>query len=381
MPTELDTLFESSKRLYQSRAEEAISRLSLIRNNSLLNEQIRLPIDPILKRLINYSNAIEKSEKGDFKGIHELEKKIKVEEQILRLIESAISTFISNRSLSTTLPILFDDIYKRFYKKGDESSLPFMIVSREGGELQTYSNMKDENGKLLVGIIGIPPYSLSHIHEWILAGHEFGHIIAHEQLDVGIEYDMSRTTDALMKNYTMEISADITAMQIFGPVFLEALLNEFTGAERGITDALSPTHPPIPWRISICYVMAAPFETRIDKAKEIRDVVENVINKLYPDIKEYDDAIMGVTYDKLQTVVQKKITKKEREKIRPRDNLKECYAGAGEIKKSLLEGKQFQTDSYSPDQIVIGGYLASRENPAQFKPYTQKAIEYLIRVK
>ena len=95
MQTELDTLFESSKRLYQSKAEEAISRLSLIRNNSLLDEQIRLPIDPVLKKLINYSNAIEKSEKGDFKGIHELEKKIKVEEQILRLLENAISTFIS----------------------------------------------------------------------------------------------------------------------------------------------------------------------------------------------------------------------------------------------------------------------------------------------
>ena len=117
VPTELETLFESSKRLYQSKAEEAISRLSLIRNSSLLDKNIRLSIDPILEKLIGYSNAIEKAENGDFKGIHELKKRIKVEEQTLKLLENAISTFISNRRLSTTLPILFDDIYERFYKR------------------------------------------------------------------------------------------------------------------------------------------------------------------------------------------------------------------------------------------------------------------------
>lgn len=383
VPTELETLFESSKRLYQSKAEEAISRLSLIRNSSLLDKHIRLSIDPILERLIGYSNAIEKTENADFKGIHELKKKIKVEELILRLLENAISTFISNRRLSTTLPILFDDIYERFYKRENESSLPFLVVSREGEELQTYSNVKDRSGKLLMGIIGIPPHSLTHIHEWILAGHEFGHIIAHEKLDVGIEYDMSHTTDAIMKNYMMEISADITAMQIFGPVFLEALLNEFTGAERkpGETLTLSPTHPPILWRLLICYKMSTPFDRPINKAKEIRGVVKEVINKLYPKPEEYNDSFLKIKYGKLSADVQKKITPEKRGEIRPIDDLKECYGGAEEVKELLLKGIQCEIGSYSPDQIVIGGYLASRENPPQFKSYTQKAIEYLIRTK
>lgn len=375
MPTELDTLFESAKRLYQSKAEETINRLSLIWNSSLLDEQIKLSIYPTLKRLIEHSHAVEKSKNRDFKGLHELERTIKAEERILGLLENAISTFISHRNLSTTLPILFKDIYERFYG----NSLPFLVISKEGEEQRTYPNIKDENGKLLVGIIGVPPYSLSHIHEWILAGHEFGHVIAHEKLDVGIEYDMSHTTDAIMKNYIMEISADLTAMQIFGPVFLEVLLNEFTGAERSTDEVLSQTHPPIPWRIWICYILAAYFDTRINKAKEIRDVVKDVINELYPDPEKYDDNFMGVKYDTIKKEVTNKITKK-REEIRPINNLKECYEDAEEIKRLILEGKQNKVNTYSPDIIVIGGYLASRERPMQFKSYTQKVIDYLIRI-
>lgn len=381
MPTELDTLFESAKRLYQSKAEETTNRLSLIRNSSLLDEGIKLSIDPTLKRLIDLSHDIEKSKNKDFKRLHELEREVKVKEQIIGLLENAISTFISHRSLSTTLPILFKDIYERFYKKKDENTLPFLVVSKEEEELRMYPNIKEkgENGKLLVGIIGVPPYSLSHIHEWILAGHEFGHIISYEKLGVGIEYDLSRTNDAIMNNYIMEISADLTAMQIFGPIFLETLLNEFTGAERSINESLSPKHPPIPWRIWICYIMAAHFDKRINKAKEIRDVVKEVINKLYPDPEEYDDDILGVKYDTIRKEVTNKITDM-RETIRPINTLKECYEDAEEIKRLILEGKQNKVNTYSSDVIVIGGYLASREEPTQFKSYTQRVIDLLIRM-
>ena len=117
MTDELSKLFESTKRLYRTEADEAINRLLLILNSSLLNDRIISSIDPVLKRLMEVSNDIESIEDKNFKGIHELERKIRVEEKTLELLENSISTFISHRSLSTTLSILFESLYYEITKE------------------------------------------------------------------------------------------------------------------------------------------------------------------------------------------------------------------------------------------------------------------------
>jgi len=377
---ELSKLFESTKRLYKSSVEETINRLSLIRNSSLLDERIKSSIDIILKELMEKSNAIEGSK--DFRGIHKLEREIRVKEKTLELLENAISTFISNRSLSTSLSILFEHLYHEITKE----ELPFLVISREGEALQTYPSLRNENDELLVGVIGIPLYSVSHTSEWILAGHEFGHIIAHKKLGVGIEYKTSDKYDtrAIKNNYMMESLADFTAMQIFGPVFLEVLLTRFIGAEHGYEE-YSSTHPPIPWRVKLCYDQASYFE-RKNFNEEFKErgaegfikAIESVIGERYPE-EEFEKYKGVIDYNKIKKE-HRRIPERKFEEIRNIGALKECYKNAYEVSDMLVSGEDIPQD-YSPDQIVIGGYLASREKPAQFKSYTHRVIDLLLRMK
>lgn len=232
MTDQLSKLFDSTKQLYKSEVEEVINRLSLIRNSSLLDKRIKDSIKPILSGMTRISANIESIKDKDFKSIHDLEREIRSEERILELLENLISTFISHRNLSTSLPFLFEHLYTEI-TKGEE--LPFVVISREGEALQTYPSLRNEKNGLCVGVIGIPLFSVSHLYEWILAGHEFGHIIANKKLNAGIEYAKIRKGDntkeikrKVIQNYKMEILADFTALQIFGPVFLEVLLTEFT---------------------------------------------------------------------------------------------------------------------------------------------------------
>jgi hypothetical protein len=389
MQDELSKLFESTKRLYKSDAQEAINRLSLIRNSSLLNAQVKPSIDIILNKLTQKSNAVEESK--DFPDIHKLEREIRKEGKAIELLENAISTFISNRSLSTSLSILFDYLYREMTKE----ELPLLVISREGEALQTYPNLRNEDGKLLVGVIGIPLYSVSHISEWILAGHEFGHIIAHKKLGVGIEYKTSNKYDAraIRDNYMMEILADLTAVQIFGPVFLEALLTRLIGAEGELEkDPLpSSTHPPIPWRVALCYEHASNFDRKNfyeefeeRNAKGFIKAIESVIGKRYPEGKfeKYKGAIShegAISYGQI-TDEYRKIPKRKFEAIRSIEALKECYKNAYKVSDMLGSSENIPQD-YSSDQIVIGGYLASREKPTQFKSYTQRVIDLLLRTK
>jgi len=384
MTDELSKLFESTKRLYRTEADEAINRLLLILNSSLLDDRIISSIDPVLKRLMEVSNDIGSIEDKNFKGIHELERKIRVEEKTLELLENSISTFISHRSLSTTLSILFESLYYEITKE----ELPFLVVSRESEALQTYPTLRSEENELLVGVIGIPLFSVSHTHEWILAGHEFGHIIANKELGIEIEYNYSYKNSGIINNYMMEILADFTAMQIFGPVFLEVLLTEFTGAERA---SASPTHPPIPWRIRLCYDQASYFnrkgfneEFKEKGVEKFIDAIEGVIGELYP--KEESERIKGfgemVEYKDVESKIRE-IKEKDFEKIRNIADLKNCYKNAYKFSELLRSDTipQYEMNSYSPEQIVIGGYLASREKPEKFKSYTQNVVDSLIRMK
>lgn len=388
MPDELSKLLESTKRLYKSGTEETINRLTLIRKSSLLDERIKSAIDPILERLKEKAEGIENSK--DFRGIHELEWEVRAEEKTLELLENAVSTFISNRTLSTTLSILFEHLYHEV----TNNKLPFLVISREGEALQTYPSLRDENNELIVGVIGIPLYSVSHTSEWILAGHEFGHIIAHKKLGVGIEYKTHAKTQAeyescAKSNYMMETLADFTALQIFGPVFLEVLLTKFIGAEPGYEE-VSITHPPIPWRIKFCYDQASYFERKNFNeefkergAKDFKGAIEGVINERYPG-EEYKKYKGVIDYNKIKKE-HREISESKFEEIRNIGALKECYKKAYEVSDKLESDEHISPDnmasSYSPDQIVIGGYLASRERPAQFKSYTQKVIDALIRKK
>ena len=389
MKDQLSKLFDSTKQLYTSEAEEVINRLSLIRNSSLLDERIKNSIDPVLKRMAEISADIEKVKEKDFEGIHDIEREIRIEERILELLENAISTFISHRNLSTSLSILFEHLYTEITKE----ELPFLVVSREGEALQTYPSLRNEESELLVGVIGIPLFSVSHTYEWILAGHEFGHIIANKIMNAGIDYaEIDREKDfpdaikrKVIHNYTMEILADFTAMQVFGPAFLEVILTEFTGAERSIEVVASRTHPPIPWRIRLCFERASYFERegfnkefKEEGAKEFINAVKDVISKRYP--KEKSEKYEGYEGVKYEDMVENGILRMDFEKIRDIEDLKKCYRNAYKISKLLRKGETIpETEVYS-DQVVIGGYLASREDPKEFKSYTQKVTDFLMKM-
>lgn len=388
MTDQLSKIFKSTKQLYKSEAEEVINRLSLIRNSSLLDKGIKNSIEPIIDRMRIYSADIENILDKDFEGIHDIERKIKFEERTLELLENAISTFISHRKLSTSLSILFECLYTEITKK----DLPFLVVSREGEALQTYPSLRSKEKKfeLLVGVIGIPLFSVSHTYEWILAGHEFGHIIANKELKANIDYAKIGKDDKIddikakvIQNYEMEILADFTAMQIFGPVFLEVLLTELTGAEHSVSE----THPPIPWRIRLCYDQASYFE-RTGFNEEFEDegiddfvkAVKSVINKQYPksESKRFI-ALGGVKYKDME---ESGILDRDFEGIRDIEDLKTCYRNAYKISELLDEGiPEKDGILYSSDQIVIGGYLASRAKPKEFKSYTQKVIDLLMKCK
>jgi hypothetical protein len=391
MTDQLTKLFESTKQLHKSEADEVINRLSLIRNSSLLDERIKDSIAPILKRVTKISANIEdiKIEYKDFKKIQDLKREIRIEEQILELLENAISTFISHRNLSTTLSILFEHLYYEI----TQSKLPFLVVSREGEALQTYPSLKSEKKGLLVGVIGIPLFSISHTYEWILAGHEFGHIMANKILNANIEYvniGKDDTLDVLkrkvMQNYEMEILADYTAMQIFGPAFLEVLLTELTGAEYS-KEIASSTHPPIPWRIRFCYEAASYYNrTNFNKefeqegAKEFVEAVASVIDERYP--KEEAEKYRGLGGVKYDDMVKSRIHEMDFEKIRNIKDLKNCYRNAYKFSKLLLNGGAIpEVEIYSPDQVVIGGYLASRWKPQEFKTFSQKVTDFLMKCK
>ena len=395
MIDQLNKLFKSTKQLYKSEAEEVINRFSLIRNSGLLDSSIKNSIAPILKRMAEISASIENIPDNDFKSIHELEREIRSKERILEMLENAISTFISHRNLSTSLSILFEHLYTEIIEK----DLPFLVISREGEALQTYPSLRNEENELLVGVIGIPLFSVSHLYEWILAGHEFGHIIANKRLNAGIEYaeigeddDLDEIKSKVIRNYKMEILADFTAMQIFGPVFLEVLLTEFTGADpesRGTEDTFvaGKTHPPIPWRIRLCYDQASYFdrmgfnkEFEREGAEEFIKAVESVISERYPKEKSEQkyEGFGGVKYTDM---VKSGILEMDFENIRDIEDLKKCYKNAYKISELLQKGETIAEDEFSPDQIVIGGYLASRAKPTEFKSYTQKVIDLMMKRK
>ena len=390
MTDQVDKLFKSTKQLYIAKAEEIIYRLSLIRNSSLFHGIIRDAIDSILERMTEISVRIGHIPDKDFKGIHSLEREIRSEERTLELLENAISTFISHRSLSSSLSILFEHLFTKITEKDKKEQLPFLVLSREGEELKTYPSLKKEN-ELLVGVIGIPLFSVSHIYEWILAGHEFGHIIANKLLNTGIEYakigkdnNNEEFKRKVIQNYKMEILADFAAMQIFGPVFLEVLLTEFTGTEHTIE--ASDTHPPISWRIRLCFDQSSYFERKkFNKEFEEEGIgdfieaVESVINERYP--KEESQKDVGLGGVKYKDMEESGILEMDFEKIQNVEDLKERYKNAYEISKLLLKGEAITEDEFYPDQIVIGGYLASRANPKEFKLYTQKVIDLMMKCK
>ena len=277
-------------------------------------------IEPVLERMTKISTRIEDILNNDFKGIHNIEREIRSEERILELLENAISTFISHRNLSTSLSILFKHLYTEITK----GELPFVVISREGEALQTYPSLRKEK-ELLVGVIGIPLFSVSHLYDWILAGHEFGHIIANKKLNAGIEYAKIRKGDnpkaikrKVIQNYKMEILADFTALQIFGPVFLEVLLTKFTGAEPEFTGTggiivAGDTHPPIPWRIRLCSDKATYFDRKgfyeefeEERVEEFIKAVESVIDERYP--KDESEKIYkgfgGVEYKQMEEEIK-----------------------------------------------------------------------------
>ena len=89
-----------------------------------------------------------------------------------------------------------------------------------------------------------------------------------------------------------------------------------------------------------------------------------------------------VEYKDVESKIRE-IKEKDFEKIRNIADLKNCYKNAYKFSELLRSDTipQYEMNSYSPEQIVIGGYLASREKPEKFKSYTQNVVDSLIRMK
>lgn len=368
----LDELFNVTTQLYTSKIRELSNHLCAIRTSSLLDQRIKSSIESALTRLDGYIKEIRevKNESKDFlekfELIRETEKKIRREEELLTLLEDVTDTFVSNRSLSSALSSLFEYLY---HKITDEN-IPFLITSG-GGDLKTFPYLIREN-KIVVGTIGMTLYSASHIDEWVLAGHELGHILASKKFRIPIKYGKNRE-----ENFKMELLSDKIALRIFGPVFFEALAMKLTGIESEETipeevckKYFFDTHPPESWRIWICYFQALSFD--FEEAGTFIDSVESIINDIYPRPKdELFDNMLKELGDK---------DKYDMDEIRPIDDLKECYRKASELSSKWKDGYD-TTDikSYNPDEIVIAGYLRSRKDLGGFGLYTQQVISSLIR--
>lgn len=366
----LNKLFNLTNQVYISKIRELGNRLWAIKNNSLLDRRIQSSVKLPLTRLDEYIEEIEKVKSESkaftdkFKSIREAEKNIRGEENILTLLEDVTGTFVSNRSLSTALSNLFEYLYHRITNK----RMPFLITSG-GGLLETLPYLKNEENEIVVGTIGMPLYSATHLDEWILAGHELGHILASSEFGTQIKYG-----ENTKENFKMELLSDEIALQIFGPVFLEALAMKLTGRESKMffpPAYLTYTHPPESWRIWICYYQArAAFN--FDEAKTFIDSIKSIINDIYP---RPDDISFNEIRDDLSTV------KYDLNKIRPIEDLKECYRKASKLSSKWIKNGYDASDIkyYDLDQIVIAGYLTSRENPEGFGLYTQQVINSLIR--
>lgn len=364
----LKDLFNLTNQLYKSKIYELSNRLWAIRNSSFLDPGIKSSIDLVLSRLDKYIEEIEKVKnnseifKKKFSSIRKVEMNIIEEERILMLLEDVTDTFVSNRGLSTALSNLFEYLY---YKVTNET-MPFLITSGKG-VLETLPYLKNEENEIVVGTIGMPLYSASHLDEWILAGHEFGHILASKKLGIPLEYN-----EKTEENFKMELLSDKIALQIFGPVFLEALAMKLTGRESKMVfpSEYRYTHPPESWRIWICYYQARAFD--FDVAKTFIKSIESIINDIYK--KPSDRRLFNEIKDDLSA------GEYDLNKIRSIEDLKECYDKADELSSKWIENGYDTTDikSYDPDQIVIAGYLSSRKNPEKLGLYTQQVINSLI---
>lgn len=370
----LDELFNVTTQLYTSKIRELSNHLCAIRTSSLLDQRIKSSIESALTRLDGYIEEIRevKNESKDFlekfELIRETEKKIRREEELLTLLEDVTDTFVSNRSLSSALSSLFEYLY---HKITDEN-IPFLITSG-GGDLKTFPYLIRKN-EIVVGTIGMTLYSASHIDEWILAGHELGHILASKRFGIPIKYRKNRE-----ENFKMELLSDKIALRIFGPVFFEALAMKLTGIEsvEAIPEEVCKkyfvdTHPPESWRIWICYLQALSFD--FEEAETFIGSVESIIDDIYPRPE-----------DELFNNMLKELGDKDKydmnNKIRRIDDLKECYRKASELSSKWIEDGYDTTDikPYDPDEIVIAGYLSSRKNLGRFGLYTQQVINSLIR--
>jgi len=366
----LEDLFNLTNQLYESKIYELSNRLWAIRNSSFLDSRIQSSVDLALTRLDKYIEEIEgvkndnsKTFKDKFSSIRKVERNIREEEEILVLLEDVTDTFVSNRSLSTALSNLFEYLYFKITK--GEKKMPFLITSGKG-VLETIPYLKDEKNKIAVGTIGMPLYSASHLDEWILAGHELGHIVASEEFGMPLEYKKTE------ENFKMELLSDKIALQIFGPVFLEALAMKLTGGEYMFIspEYFTYTHPPESWRIWICYLQARAF--KFDAAKIFIESIESIINDIY---ERPEEELFNKIKDDLST------DKYDLNEINSIEDLKECYDKADELSSKWIENGYDTTDieSYDPDQIVIAGYLTSRKNPEKLGLCTQQVINSLIR--
>jgi len=365
----LKDLFNLTNQLYKSKIYELSNRLWAIRNSSFLDSRIQSSVNRALTRLDKYIEEIEgvkndnsKTFKDKFSSIREVERNIRREEEILVLLEDVTDTFVSNRSLSTALSNLFEYLYSKITRE----TMPFLITSGKG-VLETIPYLKDEKNKIAVGTIGMPLYSASHLDEWILAGHELGHIIANKKFGMQLKYE-----EKTKENSKMELLSDKIALQIFGPVFLEALAMKLTGGEYMFIfpEYFTYTHPSESWRIWICYYQARAF--KFDAAKIFIESIESIINDIYerPKDKLFDEIKDDLSTDKYDL-----------NEVNSIEDLKECYDKADELSSKWIENGYDTTDieSYDPDQIVIAGYLTSRKNPEKLGLCTQQVINSLIR--
>ena len=361
----LTELLNLTENLYLSKITLLSNRLLAIRHSSLLDENIGSSVNCSIMQLDEYIQNIKSvTEKPisfaeKFKSIREVESKIRREEDILALLEDVTDTFVSNRSLSTALSALFE----YFYKKTTNEDLPFLVTSK-GGDLSTFPYLKTEDDKIIVGTIGMPLYSDSHLYEWILAGHELGHILANKMFP-NIQLGYSQID---LENYKMELLSDRIALRIFGPVFLEALLMKLTGTEPTKKNPFAiETHPPESWRIWMCYFDVTLFD--FSETKPFLESIRSIIDEIYPRPET-----------KIFTDIKKEFdTNYDLDKIRTIKDLKECYKIASELSSNWIEHNDTSAiNLYSPDQIVIAGYLTSRKDIKKSGLYTQQVINSLI---
>ena len=368
----LNFLFNLTDQLYKSKIYELSNRLWAIKNNSLLDPRIQSSVAIALTQLDDYIEEIEKVKnesklfKDKFSSIRKVENNIRKVEAILTLLEDVTDTFVSNRSLSTALSVLFEYLYCKV--TNEKVPMPFLITSGKG-VLETLPYLKNEKNKIAVGTIGMPLYSATHLDEWILAGHELGHILADKVFEMQTKYEKET-----VKNYEMELLSDKIALQIFGPVFLEVMAMKLTGTEPTIIPSSKfrvHTHPAESWRIWICYYQARSFN--FGEAKTFIDSIEAVINYIYPRPTQK-------SFRDMKDELNKKYDLNK--KIRKIDDLAKCYQGAFELSSKLIEGKYTHSDirSYGQDQIVIAGYLASRRHPEWYRSYTEQVMNSLIRM-